>query len=421
MRYEEGDKIKISVIIPVYNCESYLEKCIRSVLDQTLQETEIICIDDGSTDQSVRILENLEKKESRISVLRQKNKGAGSARNRGIRAAKGKYVAFLDADDYYVDRDALERMYCACEEEGVSVCGSRRMELDGEQEKEGALFSGMFEDGKDKRICLYREYQIDYDYQNFLFERALLQKNEIEFPLYRRFQDPPFLVQALFVAERFAVVDTRLYCYRLPDVVFRFNESKTVDLLRGLNENLTFAAEHQLDRLFERTQERLEYEYAYLICRNISGENTEILGLLWKANQIVCDKRNCDYMIRPLKMLLCGARKNIEQYARNLADIIKKQEVISIYGAGKVAGKMLDFLEKEQLLDKVRAMIVSDRKENAERIGNIPVISIDQYQKDGGLILVALGAISQGQIKRTLERREIENYMLVDDIFLKSL
>lgn len=95
MRYEEGDKIKISVIIPVYNCESYLEKCIRSVLDQTLQETEIICIDDGSTDQSVRILENLEKKESRISVLRQKNKGAGSARNRGIRAAKGKYVAFL--------------------------------------------------------------------------------------------------------------------------------------------------------------------------------------------------------------------------------------------------------------------------------------------------------------------------------------
>lgn len=82
---------------------------------------------------------------------------------------------------------------------------------------------------------------------------------------------------------------------------------------------------------------------------------------------------------------------------------------------------MLDFLEKEQLLDKVRAMIVSDRKENAERIGNIPVISIDQYQKDGGLILVALGAISQGQIKRTLERREIENYMLVDDIFLKSL
>lgn len=92
--------VKVSVIIPVYNAQQYLKQCLDSICQQTLHEIEIICIDDGSTDDSLRILQEYTKKESRLQILTQKNQGAGAARNCGLRAAKGLYLSFLDADDF---------------------------------------------------------------------------------------------------------------------------------------------------------------------------------------------------------------------------------------------------------------------------------------------------------------------------------
>lgn len=422
MKSEEEKKVKVSVIIPVYNCEAYLEKCIGSVLNQTLYETEIICIDDGSTDQSAKVLEKFAAAEPRITLLRQQNEGAGKARNAGLRAAAGKYVAFLDADDYYVDRDALEKMYDTCEKTNISVCGSRRLELDGEKEKKGALFADMFADGQKTVICSYQDYQIDYDYQNFLFERALLWKNGITFPPYRRFQDPPFLVKALFAAKQFAVANTCLYGYRLPDIVFRFNAGKTADLIKGLSDNLEFAKEKKLEILFEKTLERLEYEYANLICHNMSEENTELLRLLWKANEIVCEKKQePDYMIRPLRMLFYHAKQGVEQYEEDLAEVVRQQKTVAVYGAGKLAKKLLHFLEEKQLRDKVSCMIVSDQRGNADHIDQVPVILADHYEEREELVLAALGAINHGSVKKVLELRGIEQYILVDDVFLNRL
>ena len=93
--------VKVSVIIPVYNAQQYLKQCLDSICQQTLHEIEIICIDDGSTDDSLRILQEYTKKESRLQILTQKNQGAGAARNCGLRAAKGLYLSFLDADDFF--------------------------------------------------------------------------------------------------------------------------------------------------------------------------------------------------------------------------------------------------------------------------------------------------------------------------------
>ena len=101
---------KVSVIIPVYNAEKHLEECIRSICAQTLQEIEIICVDDGSTDSSVEILKRLSRENSRITVVRQGNAGAGAARNHGMHLAKGKYLSFLDADDFF-DPYMLEKAF----------------------------------------------------------------------------------------------------------------------------------------------------------------------------------------------------------------------------------------------------------------------------------------------------------------------
>lgn len=101
---------KVSVIIPVYNTSRYLRACLRSVLNQTLTSLEIICIDDGSTDDSPVVLAEFAEQDERIKVITQSNKGPSAARNAGLRISTGAYILFLDSDDY-LEQNALQRLY----------------------------------------------------------------------------------------------------------------------------------------------------------------------------------------------------------------------------------------------------------------------------------------------------------------------
>lgn len=103
-------EVKISVIMPIYNAGEYLEQAIRGVLDQTLRELEIICVDDGSTDNSLEILKRLQKSDERVRIVTETNAGPGIARNNGIKRARGEYMAFLDADDMF-EPSMLESLY----------------------------------------------------------------------------------------------------------------------------------------------------------------------------------------------------------------------------------------------------------------------------------------------------------------------
>lgn len=117
-------KKKISVIIPVYNTEQYLEKCIQSVLDQTYTNLEIICVDDGSTDNSGAILDAFAKKDERIKVIHKENEGVSEARNTALCVATGDWIGFVDSDDY-IDKDMYSAMLAANEQQGADIisCG----------------------------------------------------------------------------------------------------------------------------------------------------------------------------------------------------------------------------------------------------------------------------------------------------------
>lgn len=104
------NKIKISVIIPVYNTSKYLSKCLDSIINQSLKEIEIICINDGSTDNSLEILKYYQSQDNRIKLINKKNEGVSQARNIGIIESKGKYLAFIDSDDWIEER-FLEEAY----------------------------------------------------------------------------------------------------------------------------------------------------------------------------------------------------------------------------------------------------------------------------------------------------------------------
>ena len=102
--------IKLSIIIPVYNVEQYLEKCINSLINQTLKELEFIFVNDGTPDNSVDIIKKYQKIDKRIKLLEKTNGGQASARNLGLKHAKGEYIAFLDSDDY-VSENMYQTLY----------------------------------------------------------------------------------------------------------------------------------------------------------------------------------------------------------------------------------------------------------------------------------------------------------------------
>ena len=121
----------ISVIIPVYNAEKYLKKAIDSVLSQTLARIELVCINDGSKDGSMRILSEYQKNYSNIKVIDQKNSGAACARNTGIQRAEGEYVFFLDSDDWIPNCHVLEHLYSYAKNHNLQICGGSLCRWDG--------------------------------------------------------------------------------------------------------------------------------------------------------------------------------------------------------------------------------------------------------------------------------------------------
>ena len=118
----------ISIIIPVYNVERYLPECLDSLLAQTYQNFELLCVNDGSSDSSQSILEQYARKDSRVRVFCKKNGGVSSARNFGLEQAKGEYIGFVDSDDFVLPR-FLERMQQAMDAEKakIAVCGFRKV------------------------------------------------------------------------------------------------------------------------------------------------------------------------------------------------------------------------------------------------------------------------------------------------------
>ncbi len=120
MNSAQMNQIKVSVVIPVYNSEKYLCQCLESVINQTLKEIEIICVDDGSNDNSSDILKSFSLRDNRIRIISQKKSNAGAARNTGMKQAVGKYLSFLDSDDYF-ETDLLEKCFVQLEKEESDI------------------------------------------------------------------------------------------------------------------------------------------------------------------------------------------------------------------------------------------------------------------------------------------------------------
>lgn len=209
----------VSVIIPVYNVEKYLEKCLDSVINQTFQDLEIICINDGSTDNSLQILEEYSQKDERIIIINQNNKGLSGARNSGLKVAKGEYIYFLDSDDW-IKNNLLEKCY------------TKMIELDVDVLVFGTynVYSNFIIENKRKISNFIKKYNIKalYFEDNPLiytqsctawtkfFKKNFLDNNNLHFEEEVRFsEDAVFWMQLLYCNPKIGLLDECLYYYRI--------------------------------------------------------------------------------------------------------------------------------------------------------------------------------------------------------------
>lgn len=225
-----GCTSNITVIIPVYNNEFFLPKCLDSVLSQTLKKIEVICIDDGSTDNSFEILKNYEKKDERIRVYNVSHGGPSKARNIGIRKAKGKYVAFMDSDDWYFDNDVLQTLYLTAEEKKVNICGgSAYRTLNGRSKKSLDKMDFFTKDGYVK----FEDYQSIWGFTRFIYRTSMLRKNHIYFRNYLRYEDPPFMLDVMLAAGEFYAIKKQVYCIRLRPGHVNWTHKKICECING--------------------------------------------------------------------------------------------------------------------------------------------------------------------------------------------
>ncbi len=262
----------VSVIIPVYNVENYLSECLDSVCNQTLSNIEIICVNDGSSDDSLKILNQYRQVDDRIKVISQNNQGLSASRNNGLKEATGRYIYFLDSDDY-IDITCLEKLYnnAVSNDSDVVLFKFQNVDDNKNVHKRGVEF---------KIDKIFGD--IDYNHFNFTYKDVRrhvmnsafsaclkLYKREFielfEFPIGVHFEDVPVHVKVMLNAERISFVPEFLYYYRSnPDSILNSNANgfdifKVIDMVEEYLKENDFYDELENEFIFFKIAQILVY------------------------------------------------------------------------------------------------------------------------------------------------------------------
>ncbi len=233
----------VSVIVPIYNVEDYLHECIRSILNQTFQDFELILVDDGATDSSGEICDYYQSNyPGKVFVIHKANGGLSAARNTGIRRARGKYIALIDADDY-ICPEMLEVLVSLILEQDADIAAckyssvKKHNEFPSSTNQEIRVLSG------DELI--YGVYtatcpKIDFVAWNKLYKKELFEKYKIFYPVGKYHEDEYTTPRLLHVCKKVVITNQKLYCYRLREnsIVNTPNSKKTFDYIEALEETM---------------------------------------------------------------------------------------------------------------------------------------------------------------------------------------
>ena len=363
VRTQGGAAVAVSVIIPVYNAEAYLRRCLESVTGQTLEEIEILCVDDGSTDGSLAILEEYEKRDRRLRILRRPHQGAAAARNAGLGAARGRYLSILDADDFF-ERDMLEKALARAREGGAQITVFQTDLYDDASGCFEACGYSILTDrlpGRDPfspREIPERIFNIGCGWAwDKLFERAFVERCGIRFQNIRTTNDMLFVFYLYSRAERISVLREVLAHHRV-------NVAGTLSATRERSWDNCYLALRAL-------QERLRRDGSYETYRR-SFVNWSLNLLLWHMDTL---QENC----RRLLEIKCrtgyfqtldilgkepGYFHSREEY-RRLCEImergrrVKVSVILCVYNGERYLRECLESIGS-QTLEEIQILCVDD-------------------------------------------------------------
>ena len=292
---------KVSVVVPIYNVEKYLNRCLDSLVNQSLQDIQIILVNDGSTDESGKIAKKYQKENpEKVIYLEKENGGLSDARNYGMNYADGEYIAFLDSDDY-IEKDAYEKMYNKALEEN-----SDYVECDFIWEYPDKIVKDIRLAYSNKKEMLQNVRVVAW---NKLIRLNILKEYDIKFPKGLRYEDIEFTYKLIPYLDNCSYVNEAFihYTQRVNSIVNVQNE-RTAEIFTILDNVIDYYKEHNF---YTEYKAELEYNYArYLLCSSLKRmckirnkqKRKELINKAWEKlndkfpnwnkNETICKKKN---------------------------------------------------------------------------------------------------------------------------------
>ena len=365
--------IKVSVIIPVYNVEPYLKECLDSVINQTLKEIEIICVDDFSPDNSHKILEEYAKKDNRIKIIKHKeNQGLGPARNTGIKNSNGEYISFIDSDDY-IKNDFIENLYNTAKKYDSDITSTLNIILFGENIEKNKKKIFRHTEGKSSVSIeddkWYTDECMSVTVWNRIYKKDFLIKNDLFFMNIKSgAEDEELYQRILLVNKKTSYNHKAIYYYR------KRNNSIMGTISKDLNNAINTIALmlNSIEFYKKQKAESIKYLYArtfnlVLIRFNITVYKEDFYKHLYDfTNQITLEKEiageinYAQYQIIKLNkeyknyILYKKILDDISNYADNLnKDLNKKNKIINT-----LVNKIVWFIPIRNVRDSLRKKIL---------------------------------------------------------------
>lgn len=250
---------KVSVVVPIYNVEKYLEKSLNSLANQTLEDIQIILVNDGSTDSSGKIAKQYSEKYAQMLYVEKENGGLSDARNYGMKYATGEYIAFLDSDDY-IEKDAYEKMYNKAIQEDADY-----VECDFIWEYPNKIKEDIQYPYTNKKEMLTFVRVVAW---NKLIRRSLLVENKIYFPKGLRYEDIEFTYKLLPYINKFTYINEKFIHYvQRESSIANVQNERTAEIFQVLDNVIDYYKENNI---YEEYKDELEYNYArYLLCSSL--------------------------------------------------------------------------------------------------------------------------------------------------------
>ena len=424
------DDIKVSVIMPVYNVEKYLEECLQSVIDQTLLEIEIICVNDGSTDSSPAILEQYAMEDPRIQIITKENTGYGHSVNIGLNQARGQYVSIVETDDV-VDSTMLEDLYNLAVDKDLDVIKTdRRTFVDtggGRVYTELPVLQGSNQDLYGRICNCHEDMRVFNGYvliTTGLYKREFLDRNHIRFHESpgASYQDNGFWFQTTMHAERLYFLNRAYYNLRRDNPnssiysrekvfcmcdEYDFIRDKIIDAHLDIERELLFEQFCCRYGNYMATMKRIAPQYLQAFYDRMRQDFSKALRS-GDINPVLFSQVQWRYIHTVLTQPeMC--REGSLSVSLGIRSHLEETKEILIYGAGIWGKRVLELLRQNGWDDKVKGFLVSGESENGMTVEGIEVYPVEAFDLRGDMLVLV--AVADKHIPEMIENlRNIGHY-----------